>query len=239
VVQISLECINVSKNFGSLRALHDVTFKLREGQINGLIGPNGSGKSVLINCISGVPYYPDKGEIKFFDKNIENLKPSERCRLGIARTFQNITYFPSLTVKQNISIGNFSTETEEKFTDYALKTTDLWEKQDYIASELSVFELKSLMIAQCLGMNPKLILIDEPLGGLSEEEAIKTIEFIRNINKNGITLLVIEHKIRELIDCCDKMFVLQLGQKIAEGNPEEIINNEKVINAYFGEKMYA
>lgn len=230
-----LKCESVCKSFGSLKAVNNISFKLKSGIIKGLIGPNGSGKTVLINTISGVPYHCDSGSILFNGRNIEKFKPADICKLGLARTFQMITFFPSLTVEKNLLVGSSSVGTDYKVVDEALRATELWKKRFIKASRLlSTFELKKLMLASCLSVNPKLIILDEPLAGLSEEEVIKTLKIINDINQTGITMLVIEHKIKELVGICHNMFVLHLGKVIAEGEPEEVINARDVLQAYFG-----
>lgn len=236
---ISLECRSVSKSFGSLKALDEVSFKLEGPIIKGLIGPNGSGKTVLLNVISKVPYGSDRGAIFFNGKRIDKLKPSQICRLGIARTFQTITFFPSLTVEQNLLVGANSVGVGREVVNEALSFTGLMDKRHVKAEKLSVFELKNLMIATALALDPKLLLLDEPLSGLSEDEVVQTLRIIKAINESGRALLVIEHKISELVDLCRELLVLHLGHVIADGQPEKVINTAEVLAAYFGGETHA
>lgn len=236
---ISLDVQNVTKSFGSLKALDNVTFKLKGAIINGLIGPNGSGKTVLINVITKVPYGPDSGKNFFNGTRIDTLKPSQISKLGIARTFQTIAFFSSLTVEQHLLVGVNSIGSNLEVLNEALKLTDLQEKKIIKADKLSVFELKKLMIATALSLDPKLILVDEPLSGLSEEEVLHMLKILKRINETGRAILVIEHKIDEIVDLCDKLLVLHLGKVIADGKPEEVINKKEVLMAYFGGVEYA
>jgi len=234
MVRISLICKNVVKRFGSLKALAGVSFSIERPIIKGLIGPNGSGKTVLLNVISKVPYGPDEGVILFNGKRIDKAAPQQICRLGIARTFQTITFFPSLTVEQNLLVGANSIGVRREIVNEALNITDLQDKRYTKAMNLSVFELKKLMIATALALDPKLLLLDEPLGGLSEDEVNVTLRIIQDINATGRALLVVEHKIRELVDICKELFVLHLGRVIADGPPQKVINSTEVFSAYFG-----
>jgi branched-chain amino acid transport system ATP-binding protein len=236
---VTLECDKVVKSFGSLRALDGLTFTLQGEGIKGLIGPNGSGKSVLLNVISRVPYPPDGGSITFNGRKLDGLKPSEVCKLGIGRTFQTINFFPTLTVGQNLLVGSESVGTDARVVDEALKVTRLYEKREAKASALSVFELKKLMMASSLALDPKLILLDEPLGGLGEAEAAETLRIIREISDSGKVILIVEHRIRDLMGICDDMFVLHLGRLIAHGPPDRVVEDELVLSAYFGVSGHA
>ena len=238
IMNISLELHRVCKSFGSLRALDNVTFRLSGRSITGLIGPNGAGKSVLINVITKVPYGPDSGEIFFNGVRIDVLKPSEISRLGIARTFQTIAYFPSLTVEKHLLIGAITSGVDRSYIDEVLELVELDGKRDVEAGSLSVFELKRLMIASALSLNPRLVFIDEPLSGLSEEEVLEMLDILRRINEGGRALVIIEHKIDEIIDLCERMIVLHLGRIIADGKPDEVTNDREVLMAYFGSGEY-
>jgi len=222
------------KSFGSLKALGGVSFSIEGSIIKGLIGPNGSGKSVLLNVISKVPYGPDEGVILFNGERIDKLTPQKICRLGIARTFQTTMFFPSLTVEQNLLVGANSIGVKREIINEALNITSLQGKRYTKAMNLSVFEVKKLMIATALALDPKLLLLDEPLGGLSEDEVSLTLKIIHEINATGRALLVVEHKLRELVDICKELFVLHLGHVIADGPPEKVINSAEVFSAYFG-----
>jgi branched-chain amino acid transport system ATP-binding protein len=234
MAEISLICRGVVKSFGALKALAGVSFIIEGPIIKGLIGPNGSGKTVLLNVISKVPYGPDEGVILFNGMRIDKLTPQQICRLGIARTFQTTTFFPSLTVEQNLLVGATSIGVGKEIIDKALNITNLHTKRDIKAANLSIFELKKLMLAAALAIDPKLLLLDEPLSGLSEDEIDEMLKIIQYINATGKALLVIEHKISELAEICKELLVLHLGQVIADGPPEEVINSAEVFSAYFG-----
>ncbi len=236
MVRLSLECVNVSKSFGLLKALDNVTFKLDGPIIKGLVGPNGSGKSTLINIITNVPYGTDGGKVIFNGKSVERAKPQEVCKIGIGRTFQGLTFFPSLTVRQNLLVGSYSVGAPEEVVRNALELTGLSPKSDMKSSNLAVFELKKLMIATCLSLDPKLLLLDEPLSGLSEEESTETLEIVRKINRMERAILIIEHKLNKVLNLCDELLVLHLGKVLADGRPLEVIRREEVARAYFGEK---
>ncbi|MEM4289280.1 MAG: ATP-binding cassette domain-containing protein [Nitrososphaerota archaeon] len=236
---IELQCTDVTKKFGSLRALDGVTFKLSGCKIKGLIGPNGSGKTVLLNTLTKVPYGPDGGKIVFNGKRIDRLKPSQICKLGIARTFQTLTFFPSLTVEQNLLVGVKSLGKSRTIVSEALYLTGLLGKEKYKAASLSFFDLKMLMIATALSIDPKLLLLDEPLGGISEDECTQMLSVIKNINETGRAILIVEHKINEIVNLCDEMIVLHMGKVIADGEPEKVISQENVLTAYFGGKYNA
>jgi branched-chain amino acid transport system ATP-binding protein len=216
-----------------------VTFKLNGSKAKGLVGPNGSGKSTLMNVITGVPYRSDGGTITLDGRNIEKLRPQQICRLGIARTFQTITFFPSLTVEQNVLVGSSSVGASHEVVHDALGITGLSEKKAVMAKNLAVVDLKKLMIAAGLGVDPKILLLDEPLGGLSEEETSNTLEVIKSINETGRALLVVEHKLGKLMDLCDELLVLHLGNVIGDGEPMKVINTEEVLTAYLGGERYA
>jgi branched-chain amino acid transport system ATP-binding protein len=237
-MSIILELYNVCKNFGSLKALDNVTLKLTGTKITGLIGPNGAGKSVLINVITKVPYGPDRGKIIFNDTRIDVLKPTEISKLGIARTFQTIAFFPSLTVQQHLEVGAITSGVEPGYIKEVLDLVELGGKKREKTGNLSVFDLKRLMIASALSLDPKLIFIDEPLSGLSEEEVLEMLEILRRINETGRALVIIEHKIDEIMSLCERMIVLHLGRIIADGRPEEVTSNKDVLMAYFGSGEY-
>jgi branched-chain amino acid transport system ATP-binding protein len=239
VNELTLECQRISKSFGSLKALDNVTFRLEAGKIKGLIGPNGSGKTTLINAVSGVPYGPDSGKILFGGRNIAELKPRQICMLGIARTFQAAAFFPTLTVEENVLVGSKSIGAADDAVQEALRITGLSKKKSLEARSLPIYDLKRLMIAASLGMEPKLLLVDEPLAGLSEEETLEMINILKTINESGLALLVIEHKLGKILDLCHELLVLHLGKIIADGEPRKAIASPGVVAAYFGGEAYA
>jgi len=242
-----LQCEKVSKYFGQLAAVKNLSFFVNPGEIFGIAGPNGAGKSVLFNVITKVPYGPTSGMIMFDDQYIHKLKPHEICRLGISRSFQTPVIFPSITVLENVMIGGFFGKAKSLFradqervkssSIEALDFVGLLHKKDVLAGNLLLGDEKLLMIASCLATEPKIILLDEPMGGLNPTEIEQTMDIIKKINEKGITVIAIEHIMKALMGISNRMMILHYGEKIAEGTPKEIADNELVIEAYFGEKI--
>jgi branched-chain amino acid transport system ATP-binding protein len=236
------EGIGVTKRFGGLVALSNVDFYVDEGEIAGLIGPNGAGKTTLFNVISGT-FPPTKGTIKFEGKSIVGLGADKICKLGITRTFQTPRPFPNMTVYENISAAACFGCTEEKsFSDVGQELRRILEKVGLTgksmtrASGLSVFELRMLEVARALSTKPKLLLIDEVMAGLNPSETASMIKIVRALRDDeGITVFMIEHNMRAIMEISHRILVLHQGMKIAEGEPEEIVKNPRVIEAYLGE----
>ena len=235
-----LELANVTKYFGGLHVLSDVSFNVDEGEIVGLIGPNGAGKTTLFNVITGI-YRPNEGAIRFRGKDIVGLKPHRICRSGIARTFQLVRIFPTMTVLENVLVGSVYGKRGAKKSalDEALeclKILDLLELKDTVSAHLTYSDRRLIEIARALAANPGLALLDEPLAGLNPTETEKIMGVIQDIKEtHGVSILWIEHKIDAVFNICDKIVVLDYGRKLAEGNPEEIASNKKVVEAYLGE----
>jgi branched-chain amino acid transport system ATP-binding protein len=244
-VESLLQVANISKSFGGIKAIHDVSFTLRQKEILGLIGPNGAGKTTLFNVIAGV-YKPDSGEITFKGRKISGLRPHRICHLGIARTFQIVKPFLTLTVLENVMIGSRCGKSEELVDrwDYrspALEVLDLLNlavKKDTPSESLNLAEKKRVELARALATRPEIILLDEVAAGLTPgeiEEIITLIYRIRDEMKMGI--LMIEHNMRAVMGVSDRVMVLHHGEKIADGTPESVVRNEEVINAYLGERI--
>ena len=234
-----LEVGEVTKSFGSLTAVDRVSFAVETGQIYGIAGPNGAGKSSLFNLIAGVPYGPDRGTISFLGRQIQGLPGHSICRLGIARTFQKEVAFDSLTVEQNVAVaagyGGGAGEPHE-VVDRTLDFVDLGRRRSHSARYLPLFAKKRLMLACALATMPTLLLLDEPASGLNRME-IKEIEaFIREINRAGITIVLIEHVLPLLMAVSSRVMIMNYGQRLAEGSPAEIVADERVIEAYLGDK---
>lgn len=237
-----LEIQNVTMKFGSLVANDDVSFTVHEGEIVSLIGPNGAGKTTLFNCISGF-YKPFSGKVIFDGKDITGKSTHEITLLGLTRTFQIVKPLKEMTVKENVLTGAFLHATNkreaEKIAEKVLQTTHLWEKRDMPAASLTIADKKRLEIARMLATRPRMMMLDEAMAGLNKTEVKEAMELCLMLNKEGITLLIVEHVMEAIMPISNRVVVLNAGKKIAEGSPEQIINNEEVIKAYLGERYYA
>lgn len=234
-----LEIENCTKRFSGLVALNEVSFSVQSGEIIGLIGPNGSGKTTLFNVISGI-YEPEMGEVVFNGNNIESMKPYKISRLGIGRTFQIPRPFGNVTVLHNVLVGTImyskaSKDARNKAIEI-LTFLGMQEKMGVVANTLTIGDRKKLEIAKALATNPKLILLDEVMGGLTLPEVDEILGLIRKINNNGTTIILIEHIMKAIMNISNRVVVLNYGVKIAEGTPEEIASDDTVIKAYLGEE---
>lgn len=239
-----LKCVGVSKRFGGLQALKNVDFALNDGEIAGLVGPNGSGKSTLLNLISGV-YKPDSGQILFFDEDISKLPPYSICAKGITKTAQTVQSFPEMTAIENVLTSVlFNQKKSTGKADSIEKTRELLsfvglskEKFDVKAKSLNVVELRRIQLAKALATNPKLLLLDELLTGLTPKESDEAIALIKLINKQGVTVLIVEHVMRVIMGLCNRVIVLQHGEKICEGTPKQVCSDENVVKVYLGKRF--
>jgi len=238
-----LDCIDVSKEFGGLKALKAVNFIVNENEIAGLVGPNGSGKSTLLNVISGM-YKPNSGLVKFLNEDISKLPPHQICARGITKTSQTVQSFIEMTSLENVYVGAlFGRKAEDDF-DSLNKAKELLDfvglgkdKFNVPAKNLNVIELRRVQLARALATSPKLLLLDELLTGLTPKESDEAIALIKRINKQGVTLLIVEHVMRVIMGLCGRVAVLHHGEKICEGNPKEVCNDENVIKVYLGKKF--
>jgi branched-chain amino acid transport system ATP-binding protein len=228
----------VTKIFGGLVAVSNVTFSVNKGEILGLIGPNGAGKTTLFNVVNGF-YPPSKGEVFFKEVRISHLKPNRICKLGIGRTFQVVKPLQRMTVLDNVIASAFlrakNKAHAEEIAIEALKFTGLHEDRNLISKGLPLGKRKRLEITRAIATQPEMILMDESFAGLNPTEINDQIEIIRQIKSKGITIMVIEHHMRVIMSISDRIVVLNYGVKIAEGTPLEIGNNPLVIEAYLGE----
>ncbi|MCY4244270.1 MAG: ABC transporter ATP-binding protein [Gammaproteobacteria bacterium] len=244
-----LELKGVTKRFGGVQAVNGLDISVAENEIFGLIGPNGSGKSTTVNLICGI-YPVTAGEIVFNGKNLAGLPPHKRLRAGIARTFQNIRLFPNLTVWQNLLVARNSMEDvhsqsflarwlgETRHTrgeiESILEFSDLADKADDLASNLAFGEQRRLELARAAAAKPRLLLLDEPAAGMNREEVQDLIHRVRGLRDSGITILLVEHVMQLVMNVTDRICVINFGQKIAQGTPDEIQNHSAVQEAYFG-----
>ncbi len=245
--EVILRIDNVTKRFGGLVALSNVSFDVYRGEILGLIGPNGAGKTTLFNVISGV-YKPEEGRVFFKNKDITGWKPHKVARLGIARTHQIVKPFGDLSVVENTMIGALFGKKAGKISEAeareialdVLKFVGLYEKAELPARVLNVQEKKRLELARALAAEPELLLLDEVLAGLTPQEVEKVLVLLRKIRaEKGITMIMIEHVMHAVMNIADRIVVLHFGRKLAEGTPEEVASNQEVITAYLGDPELA
>jgi len=233
-----LELKSVTKAFGGLTANNNVSFQVQPGEIVGLIGPNGAGKTTLFNVISGY-YAPTDGQILFNGRDISGKPPYVLAGEGIGRTFQVVKPFPGLTVLENVLIAAFlryprRAQAEEQAWKI-LETTGLADRAHLSAAGLTLAGRKRLEIGKALALEPSFLLLDEVVAGLNPTEVDLTIELILKLRDQGVTILIVEHIMRVIMRICDRLVVLNFGEKIAEGTPKEISENPSVIEAYLGE----
>lgn len=232
-----LEIKHVSKFFGGLAANSDVSFEVEQGMVMGLIGPNGAGKTTLFNCITGY-YPPSKGEIIFNGKTMNSLQPDKVCKLGMARTWQKVRPLAKMSVVDNVMVGALcrtnSLKVAREMAMAQIKVVRLDHRAYFLAGGLPIGERKKLEVARVLATQPKLLLLDEVMGGLNPAESEEIIQLILDIRKLGITQMVIEHDMKAIMRISDRIVVLNSGEKLAEGSPEEVVKNTDVVTAYLG-----
>jgi len=237
---------NATKQFGGLTAVKDVSFSVQEGMRLAIIGPNGAGKTTMFNMITG-EYKPTSGKIEFFGEEIQGLKPHSVAKKGIGRTFQLVRIFDELTVLDNVLMGILAQKlrfkpTEEQIyeADKIIKTTNLQKYRDILGKNLTVSAKKRVGLATALALKPKMLLLDEVMAGLTHVEIEEVLQLLRKINSEmGITLVIVEHVMKAVMELCEKIVVISFGEKIAEGSPQEITQNRKVIDVYLGESKHA
>ena len=234
-----LEINGLTKTFGGVKAVHNVSLRIEAGEVRGVIGPNGAGKSTLVNLISGL-LTQSSGSIKLDGALIDGLSAPKRAQLGIGRTFQNLRVFSSLTVQQNIEVAQTVARLDgplhDKFVRRAIEKFNLSDSLHIRAGSLAYGYLRRLEIVRALALKPKILMLDEPAAGMNEHETKVLAEALRWLRQHSdCAMLVIDHDLKFIMALCDQITVLNMGSVIAEGKPNEVANNRQVIDAYLGE----
>ncbi len=242
-----LETKELSKQFGGVLAVKNVSMKIESNEIVGLIGPNGAGKTTVFNLITGIEK-PTSGEVLFEGKSIRGLRPHSICKLGISRTYQSVRPFLNHTVRENIAVGvsygrkmevaeDGKHEDESVQVEKILDFLHLKSKENLLAKDLPIEQRKLVEVGRALGANPKLLLLDEPMAGLNPKEMNEFVELLKHVKETRMaeTILIVEHVMKAISSACSRLIVLNLGEVLTTGTPQEVLSDQKVIDAYLGE----
>jgi branched-chain amino acid transport system ATP-binding protein len=239
---ICLDVKGLSKWFGGLAACLDIDFTVEEGEIVSVIGPNGAGKTTLFNCMTGF-YKSSSGKVSFYGRDITRMRADKVVSLGIARTFQIVQVISDMTVLENVMTGAMIRYARIKpamdKAEEILNFTGLYEKKDFLGPELTIADKKRLEVSMALATQPKVLMLDESMAGLTVVELRQIIELIKKIRQGGMTLVVVEHVMEAVMEISDRVIVLNSGKKIMEGTPKEVVSHPEVIQAYLGDKYRA
>jgi branched-chain amino acid transport system ATP-binding protein len=235
-----LEVQGLTRHFGGVSAVSDLSFSVNEGEILGLIGPNGAGKTTVFNLITGF-VRPSKGTIRLDGQSVVGLRPHAVARRGIARTFQIVKPFPGLSVRENVTLAAFLRHPARKDAEAAatvqLVRVGLADRVNERASQLTLMDQKRLEMAKALATNPRLLLLDEPMGGLNATEVDVASDLVGQIRASGVTVVLVEHVMKAIMRISDRVVVMNQGEKIAEGRPERVVEEPAVLAAYFGKRV--
>jgi branched-chain amino acid transport system ATP-binding protein len=235
-----LEVQKLTRNFGGVCAVADLSFSVREGEILGLIGPNGAGKTTVFNLVTGF-VRPTSGAIRLDGRSVVGLRPHAVARRGIARTFQIVKPFPGLSVRENVTLAAFlrhpSRPEAEAAAEKVLDRVGLAPRVSELASRLTLMDQKRLEMAKALATEPRLLLLDEPMGGLNATEVDVASDLVQRIRESGVTVVMVEHVMKAIMRISDRVVVMNQGEKIAEGPPAQVVEEPEVLAAYFGKRV--